>query len=183
MRIKFALQRILSPLFKFLGPWYVRRLQANYTFNGRLLSKMLPYSFASCGINFRANGIPLIHDPQLITIGDNFTINNGAQICPRGKVYIGNNVTMSRGSQITAGEFDTTYWREQRLAGNVPHMEKDVFIGDGTWLCVNSVVLPGVKITGRGVIVAAGAVVSKDIAEDFVIVGGIPAKIIKKIVK
>lgn len=138
----------------------------------------------ACGNNLTVYGKPRIFQPQKIFIGNNFTINNGAQISPRGKVFIGDNVTMSRGSQITAGSLDTTDWVDNENAGNwlkKKHVAKDVHIADGTWLCVNSIVLPGVNISGKGVIVSAGAVVTKDIVEDFVVVGGVPAKIVKKL--
>ena len=51
-------------------------------------------------------------------------------------------------------------------------------IGEGSWLGINCVVLPGVRI-GKNAIVAANSVVSKDV-EDYSIVGGVPAKLIKK---
>lgn len=79
--------------------------------------------------------------------------------------------------------WNTSEWLEKRLIGTVSHIEKDVYIADGTWLCVNSIVLPGVSITGKGVIVAAGAVVTKDITENFVVVGGILAQIVKRLQK
>ncbi len=173
-------KRLIKGVFKIIGPWYIKMQQLNYVYHGIFLSLCFRTSFAHCGKNFRANGYPIIHDPQLIHVGDNFTINSGAQLCPRGMIYIGNNVTMSRGSQITAGGFNTSDWKNLRLKQIVPHMEGDVFIGDGTWLCINAIVLPGVRITGKGVIVAAGAVVVNDITDDFVVVGGIPAKIIKR---
>jgi acetyltransferase-like isoleucine patch superfamily enzyme len=50
-------------------------------------------------------------------------------------------------------------------------------IGDDVWLGANSVVTAGTRIA-NGVIVAAGAVVTKDVTEEDVIVGGIPARII-----
>ena len=87
---------------------------------------------------------------------------------------------MSRGSQITVGQLDLSKWIEEE--GKVrSHIEPPVYIADGCWLCINSIVLPGVKITGKGVVVAAGAVVASDITEDYVLVGGVPAKIIKKL--
>lgn len=62
--------------------------------------------------------------------------------------------------------------KQGALKQNNPVIEDDV------WLGRNVTVLPGVKI-GKGSVVAAGAVVTKDI-EQFSIVGGVPAKIIKK---
>jgi serine acetyltransferase len=53
-----------------------------------------------------------------------------------------------------------------------------IFIGEEVWMGVNCVVLKGVKI-GRGAVIAAGSVVIRDVGE-YEIVGGIPAKFIRK---
>lgn len=55
---------------------------------------------------------------------------------------------------------------------------KSVIVEDDVWLGRNVIVMPGVKI-GKGSIVAAGAVVTKNV-EPFTVVGGVPAKFIKK---
>ena len=52
-------------------------------------------------------------------------------------------------------------------------------IADGVWIGSNATILPGVTI-GEGAIIAAGAVVTKDV-EAMSIVGGVPAKLIRKI--
>jgi acetyltransferase-like isoleucine patch superfamily enzyme len=57
-----------------------------------------------------------------------------------------------------------------------PRVERDVVIGPRSWLGHNVVVLPGVTI-GEGAVVAAGAVVSRDV-EPWTIVGGVPARVI-----
>ncbi|QNU23475.1 CatB-related O-acetyltransferase [Geobacillus zalihae] len=54
---------------------------------------------------------------------------------------------------------------------------EDIEIGNDVWIGANSIILDGIKI-GNGAIVAAGAVVTKDVP-DYAIVGGVPAKIIK----
>jgi acetyltransferase-like isoleucine patch superfamily enzyme len=56
---------------------------------------------------------------------------------------------------------------------------KAVVIGDDCWIGANAVILPGVTI-GEHCVVAAGAVVTKDV-EPNTVVGGVPAKVIRKI--
>lgn len=67
---------------------------------------------------------------------------------------------------------------------NNPEFEKSplrknatITIGNDVWIGANAIILPGVKI-GDGAIIAAGAVVTKDV-EPYAIVGGVPAKVIK----
>lgn len=158
----------------------VKSIHRLYYLKGRIKSFVFRYSFASCGSHFKIYGNPIILDPEKIFVGNHVTINNGVQLCPRGKIVISDYVTMSRGSQITAGQLDLNQWSDSRYKNKV-HVEGDVFIGEGTWLCVNSIVLPGVKISGKGVVVAAGAVVANDIDEDYIVVGGVPARKIKQI--
>lgn len=57
------------------------------------------------------------------------------------------------------------------------HTNEKTVIGDDVWLGANVIVLPGVTI-GNHVVVAAGAVVTKDLP-DYAIAGGIPAKVLK----
>lgn len=153
-----------------------------YVWVGRWRIRYYRLVLAECGSHLTVNGRPTIFSPDYVHIGSHFTINDRCQIAPRGKIYIGDYVTMSRGSQITAGSLDTSYWVDEQYKEH-RHMEADVYIADGTWLSINSIVLPGVKITGKGVIVAAGAVVTHDIDEDYVVVGGVPARIVKRLQK
>ena len=55
--------------------------------------------------------------------------------------------------------------------------EREVFIGDDCWVGCRAIILPGIKI-GKGVVIGAGAVVSKDIP-DFSVVLGNPERIIR----
>lgn len=54
-----------------------------------------------------------------------------------------------------------------------------VVISDDVWIGANAVILPGVTI-GRHCVIAAGAVVTKDVPDN-TLVGGIPAKVIKQL--
>lgn len=56
---------------------------------------------------------------------------------------------------------------------------KPIYIGKNVWIGAHATILPGVKV-GDGAIIAAGAVVTKDVTAN-TIVGGVPAKEIKKI--
>jgi acetyltransferase-like isoleucine patch superfamily enzyme len=56
---------------------------------------------------------------------------------------------------------------------------EDVILKKGCWLGANSIILPGVSI-GYNSVVAAGAVVTKNV-EDYTLVGGVPAKEIRKL--
>lgn len=56
-------------------------------------------------------------------------------------------------------------------------IKEPVIIGDDVWIGMNSVVLPGVTI-GKGAVIAAGSIVTKDV-DEYAIVGGVPAKLIK----
>lgn len=57
---------------------------------------------------------------------------------------------------------------------------RDIHIGEGCWIGMNSVVLPGVTLGAR-TIVAAGAVVTKSFPEGNAVIGGVPAKVIKRL--
>ena len=52
-------------------------------------------------------------------------------------------------------------------------------IGDDVWICAKVTINPGVKI-GRGCVIAAGSVVAKDV-EAGMLVGGVPAKVLRKL--
>jgi acetyltransferase-like isoleucine patch superfamily enzyme len=86
-------------------------------------------------------------------------------------------VNLAQGITVTAlnHNFEDTTKRidEQGIS------TKPVVIGDDVWIGANAVILPGVTI-GRHVVVAAGAVVTKDVP-DYSLVAGVPAKEIKKL--
>lgn len=90
------------------------------------------------------------------------------------KITIGNDCLTGPGVKVIASMYDV---KGVDLIRSYPQFEKDVIIGNDVWLGANVVVLPGVQI-GDGVIVAAGAVVTKNI-KDYSVVAGVPAKIIK----
>ncbi len=105
--------------------------------------------------------------PPNITIGDDTIIGERAVLDGRDKLVIGSHVDMASEVMIYNGEHDVH--DESFKAVNAPvKIEDYVFIGP------RAIILPGVTIK-KGAIVAAGAVVTKDV-EEFKIVGGVPAK-------
>lgn len=87
-------------------------------------------------------------------------------------------VSIAGGVYILTHSNPTTPLRE--ILGPNSHKVSPVVIKRGAWIAVNVVILPGVTI-GENAIVATGAVVMKDV-EPMTIVGGVPAKEIKKII-
>ena len=110
-----------------------------------------------------------------VIIGDHTRIGLHNTII--GPVEIGNNVNLAQGITVTAlnHNFSDSNKRidEQGVNTNPVTIEDDVWIG------ANAVVLPGVTI-GNHCVVAAGAVVTKDVPPHS-LVAGVPAKVIKQI--
>jgi len=112
-----------------------------------------------------------------IYIGENCHVNRFSCIwaSENSKIKIGNNLLMGPGVSI----FSSNHGIEKtNVMINQPFVEQDVIIGNDVWLGANSTVTAGVKI-GDGAIIAAGAVVTKDVAPH-TIAGGVPAKFIKE---
>lgn len=107
--------------------------------------------------------------PPNIEIGEDTVIGNNAFLDGRDALIIGNHVDIAAEVLIYNSEHDIT------LEDFVAHTQA-VEIGDYVFIGPRAIILPGVKI-GRGAIVAAGAVVTRDVP-DFSVVGGVPAKVI-----
>ncbi len=141
-------------------------------------SRNLKKSAASCGENLKVFGKTEIIAPERIRIGSDCKINSNVLINARSGVEIGDDVTLSSGVKIISTGYDIERWMNN---GKKVHTEDSpVIIGNHCWVCANAVILPGVNITGEYVVVAAGAVVTKDITENKVIVAGVPAEIVKR---
>lgn len=108
-----------------------------------------------------------IRSGQNISIGANCAINKSVLLDGRGgKLSIGNNVDIAQ---------ETNIWTLQHAPNSDMHdtVGGDVEIEDYAWISSRVTILPGVKI-GKGAVVAACAVVTKDV-ESMAIVGGVPA--------
>lgn len=115
-----------------------------------------------------------VDDYRKLKIGDDVSIGKSAMLQSIGGIIIGNRVMIAHGSQlVSAGHRITASSESMRFSGlDVA----PVVIEDDVWVGAGAIVLPGVTVR-QGAIVAAGAVVTKDV-EPFAIVGGIPAALI-----
>jgi acetyltransferase-like isoleucine patch superfamily enzyme len=135
-------------------------------------------------LSFTANisrGVTLHHslnirDSKFLTIGENSNINHGCELYCAGGIEIG------KGSMIAYQVMIMSDSREfmgiEALKTRKGRIKKKVNIGDDVWIGARSIIMPGVSI-GNHAIVAAGSVVTKNVKE-WEIVGGNPAKFIKK---
>ena len=108
-----------------------------------------------------------------ITIGDNVFINSGCCLQDQGGIYIGDGALI--GHQVVIATLN----HEQDPSRRGDMTASPVHIGKNVWIGAHATILPGVTV-GDGAIVAAGAVVTRDVPPK-TIVGGVPAKVIKVI--
>ena len=104
-----------------------------------------------------------------ITIGAGTTIDQGVRLDGRGGLTIGASVSIGPEVALLTAEHDP---QSPDFAGRTA----PVVIEDHAWLGMRAMVLPGVTV-GKGAVVAAGAVVTRDVPA-YAIVGGVPAKVI-----
>ncbi len=121
--------------------------------------RMFPPFYTECGKN--------------IFVGKNVFINCGCHFQDWGGIHIGDDVLI--GSQTVLATINH---------GRLPQNRKEnqpspIHIGKGVWIGSHVTILPGVTV-GDYAIIAAGAVVAQDVPAG-VIVGGVPAKVIRKI--
>ena len=120
---------------------------------------MFPPFYTDCGKNLK--------------IGRNVFINSCCQFQDQGGITIGDGTLIGPKTVIATLNH---HQNPNKRANLIP---KPVKIGKNVWIGANATILPGVTI-GDGAVIAAGALVSKDV-EANTVVGGVPAKLIKRI--
>jgi maltose O-acetyltransferase len=108
-----------------------------------------------------------LYDPKNISIGADSIIGEGTVLDGRDILKIGNHVAIASQVMIYNSKHDIN--NEHFLA-----ISKPVIINDYVFIGPRAIIMPGVTI-GRGSIIAAGAVVTKDVSE-YSIIGGVPGK-------
>ena len=105
-----------------------------------------------------------------VTFGKNVFINHSAILSASGGIEFEEGVSVAPGVRIATINHDFNERHTKYTYGKVT-------IGKNAWIGMNVTICPGVKI-GKYAVIAAGAVVTKDIP-DYAVAGGVPAKVIK----
>lgn len=129
-------------------------------------------------------------------VGSGITYYPGVKIIPGSNISLGDNVDLAWGVIITTkggveiGDRTLIGYRSMLLSSNhnIPdnggrifdagHLPQKITLENDVWVGANCIITAGVVI-GEGAVIAAGSVVTKNV-EPFTIVGGVPAKVIKK---
>ena len=161
--------------------WYVRLLAPLYQQRGRG-SKIYqsvrldtpPYRRLSLGKQSVIESYCCINNAVGdVIIGEHTRI--GIHCTVIGPVTIGSHVNLAQGITVTA--LNHNYEDKTQPIDMQGVSTNPIVIGDDVWIGANATILPGVTI-GHHVVVAAGAVVTKDVPDN-TLVGGVPAKPIK----
>lgn len=146
-----------------------------------LMSRLYRARFARHGRNFSFDPAG-VYSFESISVGDN--VNLGYRpilIAARSKILIGDNVMFGPEVTIRGGNHRIDIVGKPMIAisddEKRPEDDPGVIIGDDVWIGTRAIILAGVTI-GRGAVIAAGALVTKDVPP-YAIVGGNPAKLIR----
>lgn len=114
----------------------------------------------------------LVREGASLEVGAHTRIN-GAHLGVREKIHIGKNVRIAPYSLLLDSDYHDLSNRQQDGRTGA------IIIEDDVWVATRSLILKNVHI-GKGAVIAAGSVVTKDVAP-YTVVGGSPARFIKKI--
>ena len=129
--------------------------------------------FKSCGRKRPfINRCVIFSSPRGIECGSHVIINPKCYFAAMGGIVLGDHVTISAGAKILSSSL-----RVENGLITKRHDHKQVKLGDHVWIGAGAMVCPGVTI-GENSIIAAGAVVTKDIPANSV-AAGVPAKVIR----
>ena len=163
--------------------WYVRMLAPLYQHRGRhaVIHRSVrmdtpPYRKFSLGDYSVVESYSCINNAVGdVIIGDYTRVGLHNTII--GPVKIGNNVNLAQGIIVTA--LNHNFSESDKRINEQGVSTTPVTIEDDVWIGANAVILPGVNI-GTHSVVAAGAIVTKDVPPHS-LVAGVPAKVIKQI--
>ena len=109
--------------------------------------------------------------PWRLRMDEKSSLGDGAWAYCLDNITIGKNCCIGEDVRLLTGSHDVA-------SAHFDLVTRPIVIHDHVWIATGAIVLPGITI-GEGAVVAAGAVVTKDV-EPWMVVGGNPAKFIKK---
>ncbi len=117
-----------------------------------------------------------VHEPSAsITMGNKVYVQEGVHLDCSGGLTVGDMVTFSSGVRVFTHNHNVEdALRPWRLQG---HSKTPLVIESDVWIGAGSIILPNVRKIGKGAIIGAGSVVTKEVTP-YSIVAGNPAKII-----
>lgn len=137
--------------------------------------------FGSTGKDFHfENGVS--GNLNFVYVGDDVSLgkNNLFMCCSKAPITIGDHVMFGPNVTMISGDhridIPGKYMSEIKGTDKLPENDLPIVIKGDNWIGANSTILKGVTI-GVGAVIAAGAVVTKDVPP-YTIVGGVPAKVI-----
>lgn len=164
--------------FKQLIPYYNKFLSFQGSISNRVsFIDFLRFQFIrNKNVYWPVNKLSEVTQPENIYVGIDSTPGTrpGCYIQGLGGIYIGDYVRVASNVGIISGNHD--------CYNHTIHINKEVIIGDYSWIGMNAVVLPGV-VLGTRTIVGAGSVVTKSFPEGYCVIGGNPANIIRHLDK
>ena len=151
-------------------------------FNKLFIDPIIRASCMRCGSSVKIGRGARIYGVKNLILGNDVSIGERATImCTRAKVKIGDhvmtgpNVTIITGGHRTdlVGRYMTTVTNAEKR----PEDDRDIIFEGDNWIGANATILRGVTV-GRSAIIAAGAVVTKDVTP-YSVWGGVPARCLK----
>lgn len=128
-----------------------------------------------CGKNITIDSDVWINQPENISIGEETFIGRNVYLNAYDSITIGSFCGIAAGCKIITGNHDVNNLKIEFKYEAI--LTAPIIINDGVWLGYNVIVLPGVTL-GKGCVVGAGSVVTKSF-DDYSVIAGVPAKLIK----
>jgi len=181
---------MLNKAKKIIKPFYKAAVEAawSWLYVGKLiepkwiqLKREYWHRYWKLRLNSLGNGSKIygsitILNPSKVEVGDEVTMNHGVSIIAKTeKIIIGDRARISAGAKLISTGLNTELNKNEART----HHCAPIVIGDDVWIGANSIITAGVTI-GNGAVLAAGSVLNSNVAP-MTVVGGVPAKPIKKL--